>query len=226
MIPWNSCFATHTLARHATDELHIKIQAKLSKMHNCFWTSYDYTQTLRHSSSSHVLWYMSLIMVNMLNKGIPDDVRNVTNKGLCVSETLWPIERDLLVQLRVLIDSCNCWMTGKIGFESECCICQSLDLEFITGLYMSIYTARTSPLTFSLSFHMPLLLWLICDLFYNISSHRPVPHLPHPAPNLKCFPAISSQKLRFKKRLPKKLRFSIHFGFLWKFRLELRSTSA
>ena len=62
-------------------------------------------------------------MVNMLSKGIPDDVHNETNKGLCVSETLWPIERDLLVQLGVLIDSCNCWMTGKIGFESECWIC-------------------------------------------------------------------------------------------------------
>ena len=68
-----------------------------------------------------MLRYKSLIMVNMLNKGTPDDIHNVTNKGFCVSETIWSMERDLLVQLLVH-DPCNCWITGEIGFESGCWI--------------------------------------------------------------------------------------------------------
>ena len=52
------------------------------KLDNCFGTSQDYTQTLRHRNSSYVLWFSSLIMVNMLSTDMPVDVQNLINKTI------------------------------------------------------------------------------------------------------------------------------------------------
>ena len=122
MIPWICCFVTHTLTHHATDELHIKIQVKLSKIQNCFWTSYYYTQTIRHMNGSHVFWCTSFVRVNMPNNNIPIDAHNLIINQFCVSETLRLIDWNFLIHPNTLIPSHNFWMTGKIGLESECWI--------------------------------------------------------------------------------------------------------
>ena len=94
---------------------------------------------IRHTGSSHIRRYTSLMMVNMLNEYILVGLYNVMTNEYYDPWYQSHMQWMLFILPMLLRTPCNCWMTGRNSDERVHCISQKSNHIDVLGMDIASY---------------------------------------------------------------------------------------